>query len=133
MLAAAVATALIAAPLAPAFAQAATEKSEQEGRQDGPKAKKEAHPAAAEDEGLRAEVGGLQKGKERQGPRRIPQVHEHLPEGLSGLRADSRLTPPKRTEGVDETLSLFDALCRLSVSGGLRSILHQLVTLTETV
>ena len=40
------------------------------------------------------------------------------------------LIPPS-TEGVDETLSLFDALCRLSVSGGLRSILHQPVTLTE--
>ena len=39
--------------------------------------------------------------------------------------------PSKRTEGVDETVSLFDALCRLSVSGGLKSIMHQPVTLTE--
>ena len=39
--------------------------------------------------------------------------------------------PSKRTEGVDETLSLFDALCRLSGPGGLKSILHQLATLTE--
>ena len=44
---------------------------------------------------------------------------------------DEKRRPSKRTEGVDETVSLFDALCRLSVPGGLRSILHQPVTLTE--
>ena len=83
ILAAAVATALITAPLAPAFAQATTEKSDKKAKEGGQEIGKEAHRAAAEDEGLRAEVGGLQEGKERQGPRRIPQVHEHLPEGLS--------------------------------------------------
>jgi len=52
-----------------------------------------------------------------------------VPERAKRLGDEGR--PSKRTEGVDETVSLFDALCRLSVSGGLRSILHQLVTLTE--
>jgi hypothetical protein len=42
-----------------------------------------------------------------------------------GLNAGS-----ESTEGVDETDGLFDALCRLSVPGGLRSILPRRVTLT---
>ena len=96
ILAAAVATALITAPLAPAFAQATTEKSDKKAKEVRQDNGKEAHRAAAEDEGLRAEVGGLQEGKEREGPRRVPQVHEHLPEGL-------KRPTPKRTEGVDET------------------------------
>ena len=54
LLAAALATALIAAPLAPALAQAATEKTEK--KAEGSQAE-EAHPAAAEDEGLRRRSG----------------------------------------------------------------------------
>jgi len=48
-----------------------------------------------------------------------------------GRRCREGPSPPENTEGVDETSGLFDALCRLSVSAGLRSILHQHVTLTE--
>ena len=74
-------------------------------------------------------MGGSQEGKERQGPRLIPQIHGHLPEGLRDW--PERLNTLKRTEGVDKTFSLFDALCHLSVSEGLKSTIHQLATLTE--
>jgi hypothetical protein len=62
------------------------------------------------------------------------QQRERARVTLSGIgykRPGGEAHPSKRTEGVDETVSLFDALCRLSVSGGLKSILHQPVTLTE--
>ena len=86
LLAAAVATALIAAPLAPAFAQAATEKEPKRPRRPKKTAKAAKKKLTAQQQKMKdcaAEVGGLQEGKERQGPRRVPQVHEHVPEGLS--------------------------------------------------
>src|SRR3954470_7905813 len=75
LLAGALATALVAAPLAPAFAQAATEKTSAKKTAKATKAKKELTPQQQKNEGLRPKMGGLQKGKERQGPRRVPKIH----------------------------------------------------------
>ena len=87
ILAAAVAAALITAPLTPAFAQATTEKSEKKAKTSAKAAEpKSEKKLSAQQQKMKdcAEVGCLQEGKEREGPRGIPQVHEHLSEGLNG-------------------------------------------------
>ncbi len=70
-----------------------------------------------------AKWGDYKKEKNVKGRDRAQQVHERLPEGLK---------TSKNTEDVDETDGLVDALCRLSVLGGLRSILQRLATLSNT-
>src|SRR4030088_3771305 len=56
-------------------------------RADGDRAGKEADSAAAKDEGLRREVERREGEDRRQGPRRLPDLHEHLPQGVRA-RAD---------------------------------------------
>src|SRR3979490_1912787 len=56
-------------------------------RADGDRAGKEADTAAAKDEGLRREVERREGEDRRQGPRRLPDLHEHLPQGVRA-RAD---------------------------------------------
>src|ERR1700716_341318 len=51
-------------------------------RADGDRAGKEADSAAAKDEGLRREVERREGEDRRQGPRRLPDLHEHLPQGV---------------------------------------------------
>src|ERR1700716_2365665 len=51
-------------------------------RADGDRAGKEDDPAAAKDEGLRREVERREGEDRRQGRRRLPDLHEHLPQGV---------------------------------------------------
>src|SRR3979411_3014608 len=61
-------------------------------RADGDRAGKEADSAAAKDEGLRREVERREGEDRRQGPRRLPDLHEHLPQGV---RARGRRRRPR--------------------------------------
>src|SRR3979411_3371646 len=65
-------------------------------RADGDRAGKEADSAAAKDEGLRREVERREGEARRQGPRRLPDLHEHLPQGVRarGRRRRPPSPPP---------------------------------------
>src|SRR3954471_1353802 len=83
LLAAVLATALVAAPFTPAFAQAASEKTS---AKKTAKAKKELTPQQQKMKDCGPKWADYKKEKERQGPRRVPKIHEHLPEGLARFR-----------------------------------------------
>src|SRR6266404_4655067 len=63
------------------------------GCSDSERTGEEDDPAAAKDEGLRREVERREGEDRRQGPRRLPDLHEHLPQGVRA-RGRRRRPPP---------------------------------------